>query len=316
MEGLLSSVDSLVLLRFSHLFCGKRFYSTPTPHNPMSESYADTTIGMTKDLSRRSSVAGSSHAPSPRENGAQTPPQEPRQSGDTSSNVSRSISLHGDLSKATQDPELPPPPESQSMVASNSTSSTPSALDMSAGIAAPYGTRSRNRNGTSRPNYAEDKDLDTEFEVTVAPKDSNGRNKPARGADPSPPANLDHGRAPNTSRKNTSSESDNLGTIQNHYKEPIPGTSTFSANPASGATSKKRKAAAQASAATGLESQHQMPIHVLSAPQAVTRKASTATQVTTGLNDSNMLSFDGCGARLKAKKLVADDGTVLEVNGG
>lgn len=28
-----------------------------------------------------------------------------------------------------------------------------------------------------------------------------------------------------------------------------------------------------------------------------------------------MLTFDNCGARLKNKKLVADDGVVLEVNG-
>jgi hypothetical protein len=40
-----------------------------------------------------------------------------------------------------------------------------------------------------------------------------------------------------------------------------------------------------------------------------------ATQATGGFGDSNMLSFDGCGSRLKGKKLVADDGTVLEVNG-
>jgi hypothetical protein len=40
-----------------------------------------------------------------------------------------------------------------------------------------------------------------------------------------------------------------------------------------------------------------------------------AAQVVAGFRDSNMLSFENCAGRLSGQRLVADDGTVLEVNG-
>lgn len=48
---------------------------------------------------------------------------------------------------------------------------------------------------------------------------------------------------------------------------------------------------------------------------SIVRKTSMAAQVVAEFRESNMLSFDDCGGRLKGKKLIADDGTVLEVNG-
>jgi hypothetical protein len=202
--------------------------------------------------------------------------------------------------------------ESQPMTASNSTSSNPAAVDMNIGVSVPYGTRSRNRNGTSRPNYAEDKELDLEFEAAVTGKESiGGRNKPARVDQ----GVTEVGRASNHSR-NTIVESDPIGTTQSHYKEPIPGTSTFSANPATNASqsSKKRKAPGQPISVLGSDTQSRSNPQNLPASQTVTRKASMAYQIT-GFRDSNMLSFDGCRGGLKNQRLVADDGTILQING-
>jgi hypothetical protein len=205
--------------------------------------------------------------------------------------------------------------DSQPMTASNSTSSNPStkeAASGSTGAAVPYGTRSRNRTGTSRPNYAEDKEIDAEFEIPSSSKDINGR-KAARVGDV---GNVTEAPKPtNSARKIPAPEMEHTLTIQSHYKEPIPGTSTFSANPAATGPShysKKRKATSQPST---FQPQLQVPIQNPATPQAVTRRASMAAQVVAGFRDSNMLSFENCAGRLSGQRLVADDGTVLEVNG-
>jgi len=265
---------------------------------------------MTKDLSRRSSAEGLGHQ-SPRGGGVESPQVKSQHLSEPSSNTSRPVLSIEDANKPMPDTDFAGAraAESQPMTASNSTSSNPSAVELGTGTAAPYGTRSRNRAGTSRPNYAEDKELDADFEVAAPAKD--GR-KPNRGADLGSATNADTGRAANTPRKNPGSEVDQPVAPQNH-KEPIPGTSSFSANPATTGSSKKRKAASQPSTAISLQSQLQaLPLDV-PITQAITRRASMAAQG--GLCDSNMLSFENCGGGLKDNRLVADDETVLEVNG-
>jgi hypothetical protein len=272
---------------------------------------------MTKDNSGRSSTAGSTHAPSPRENGLEVPARESQQSDEAAPNMSRSTSLNADQSKSADiGAPIVRAAESQPMTASNSTSSNPSANDgvgSGTGGAAPYGTRSRNRTGTNRPNYAEDKEFDVDFEVAGSSKE--GR-KAARGADTAPATTVDGGRSANNTRKNQGPEADQTVAGQSHYKDPIPGTSTFSANPGpsapAGQSSKKRKANGQP-ATNGL--QPHMQISNQGTVPAVTRRASIAAQGLAGSRETNMLSFDDCGSRLKDNKLFADDGTVLEVNG-
>lgn len=139
--------------------------------------------------------------------------------------------------------------------------------------------------------------MDAEFETAPS---LNGR-KAVRANDV-PTSDV---RSSVTPQKLTGSESDHSHQVPSHYKEPIPGTSTFSANPnatASSGWSKKRKATSQA-----------MPTATFSQPG--TRRSSTTGQMTPSFRDSNMLTFDSCGGRLKGKKLIADDGTALEVNG-
>ncbi|PVH88375.1 hypothetical protein DL98DRAFT_478246 [Cadophora sp. DSE1049] len=196
------------------------------------------------------------------------------------------------------------------MTASTSNSSNPSTKDAASsgtGPAIPYGTRSRNRTGNSRPNYAEDKELDAEFEVVPPVKESTGR-KATRAVDPV--STTEAGQTQSATRNPNGTVPDNAPTIQNHHKDPIPGTSTFSANPtANGGHSKKRKAATQVP-----PQQAQLQVPPQNTPQAVTRRSSIAVHTGNSLEDSNMLSFENCGGRLKNNKLVADDGTVLEVN--
>lgn len=273
---------------------------------------------MTKDNSSRSSAAGSTHATPPRENGLEAPAREPQQSDEAAPNKSRSASLAADPSKSIE-PDAPAvcAAESQPMTASNSNSSSPSAIEGAGsgmGAAAPYGTRSRNRTGASRPNYAEDKEIDTEFEITASSKE--GR-KAARGGDFAPAATTDPGRVANNARKNHVIEPDHTAAVQSHYKDPIPGTSTFSANlitsaAAVGQSSKKRKA--NGPPATN-NLQPQTHFTTQGTLPAVTRRANNAVQAFNGSRETNMLSFDDCGSRLRDKKLFADDGTVLEVNG-
>jgi hypothetical protein len=263
---------------------------------------------MIKDTSRRSSITA--NAPSPHENGVDS--ATPGSVGEASSNGPQPVA--DAINRTSSDTDAQRTSESQPMTASNSTSSNPSAIDLTLGAAAPYGTRSRNRNGISRPNYAEDKELDVEFELTTVGKDNSSGRKITRGAELDP-INSDMGRAPNAARKNPSAEGDSTFSMQTHNKDPIPGTSTFSANPGANQSSKKRKATTQATTPTGPDSQLQVPSQGVSTPQAVTRRASMAAQVVAGVRDSNMLSFDACGCRLRGERLVADDGTILEVNG-
>lgn len=201
--------------------------------------------------------------------------------------------------------------ESQPMTSSNSNSSDPLAIDgvvgSGEGSAAPYGTRSRNRTGAARPNYAEDKEIDTEFEMAVSSTESRKSN---RGGDAGTPTGS--GKSANNARKNQMVDEDQMMAAQGLYREPIPGTSAFSSTPPSnapaGQPSRKRKANGS-SAANNSQSQH------LGNGAAMNHRASMAAQGYMGTRETNMLSFEKCGSRLKNKKLVADDGTVLEVNG-
>jgi hypothetical protein len=201
---------------------------------------------------------------------------------------------------------------SHPMTASTSTSSNPSLKDATTGTASPYGTRSRNRAGASRPNYAEDREADIDFEVQ--PQKEDDRRKPGRLTEArSTSETTGHSH---TARKIPSVE--NGGQANVPVKDQIPGTSTFSANPSAAnpsQPSKKRKAAGppvQSHTGTAL------PIITTasSSSQSTTRRGSIAALSALAHRESNMLSFEACGARLsKEGKLVADDGTTLSVNG-
>ena len=165
--------------------------------------------------------------------------------------------------------------------------------------AATYGTRSRNRTGNARPNYAEDQDMDFEYsnalkkksanDSTAVPTGPNGGQAEAKRA-----SDFAHFIAVNSSSGPAS------GAMP---KESTPGTPGLSSS-----VSKKRKAtAAPAAASTGTPPPAGTP------QNATTRKAAPTSVMT---RETNVMTFTKHRSCLNKKgELVADDGTKLCING-
>lgn len=207
----------------------------------------------------------------------------------------------------------------ESMTTATTTSASSPASDAipqnttapSATGAVPYGTRSRNRVGGARPNYAEDRDIDTEYELVASMSRSGSSKRPPsnnRGAT-SPSTDNDRATGVNTRRHATTNGSNTAP----QTKESIPGTSSFSANPSSNSytATKKRKQPG---------SHHSTPAS--STPNTTslssTKKFIAPANVSTEYQKThvqNMLTFNNCQAYLKQGKLKADDGTILGPNG-
>lgn len=203
------------------------------------------------------------------------------------------------------------PAGSEPMTASNSNSSILSTkASGGAGTSnggATYGTRStRTRTGTSRPNYAEDSALDAEFEIAPNAKEKTGRKVALPGEVPSSSAS-ENGKPTGNGSKVPIAETDQNGAAQNGVKDAIPGTSSFSSTSAANAPppSKKRKANNQNNAAV-LQNGTSQPTH---------GNRKTVFQIAAGFRETNMLTFDNSGGILKGGTLIADDGTVLALNG-
>jgi hypothetical protein len=221
---------------------------------------------------------------------------------------------------------------SQPMAKSNSSGSNPSVRDVTGETASPYGTRSRNRTGQARPNYAEDKDIDMElFEsyperkeegpkksslrqsasLSNAGQDSRGPTAAAAAATAAATASATTAAAASARKRGSSEEGKNSPLTA--AKDQGPASQTSSTTPpasvGSSQPSKKRKATAQPSSGGGPHHfQSQLTAQVSAANGSLRRAGG-------GFPETNMLSFDNCNAKPKHGKLVADDGTVLEVNG-
>ena len=183
-----------------------------------------------------------------------------------------------------------------------SKSATPDGLVVAA--AAPYGTRSRQRTGGSRPNYAEDKDTEMDMEL-------NGMHAKAM------PTRKSGGLAESYSVEMLSEAPSRRGfSAVNGVPKPasgnaqapkdsIPGTSSFVANPITVTTSKKRKQPGSNTTTTFVASN--------SVPARPKGAAGTNSRVQP---ETNMMTFEHCGGYLNAnRQLQADDGTIISVNG-
>ncbi|WEW58731.1 putative PHD type zinc finger protein with BAH domain-containing protein [Emydomyces testavorans] len=174
----------------------------------------------------------------------------------------------------------------------------------SALTAAPYGTRSRNRVGVPRPNYAEDRDLDIDLEPLSTTKSNSSKKVSSTShstSRASPVANTDKNGV--TTRRTQNHV--------NHYvsstKEAIPGTSTFSANPNATNGSKKRKQPASITTPQGSST----PTTTNQANKKFIVAASRSPELE---SLTNMMTFNNSRGYLKNGKLKADDGTVLAPN--
>ncbi|KAK4239812.1 hypothetical protein C8A03DRAFT_32088 [Achaetomium macrosporum] len=222
---------------------------------------------------------------------------------------------------STSNPESLQP---QSMEKPSAASSQPS----------PYGTRSRNRTGAARPNYAEDKDIDLDiFDVYPTQRKDEDSKKPStkQQGPPSTSAAANATQAAARSGNGSSrkplpddSRQHNGSKDQQHAASQPPAATSSSANgttPTNGTSkSKKRKATDTASTASG--SQTPSASNGTSSSSAVQKRLGVSGQGTgnvtpgsVGYAETNMLTFEKCKSRpTKDGKMVADDGTVLEVN--
>lgn len=207
--------------------------------------------------------------------------------------------------------------ESQPMTKTSSASSVPSGMAVSTADNAgpsPYGTRSRNKAGNARPNYAEDREMDVESDWAAAKKSqaSGGAGSPgqALAGDSDKSTGVNTRRSSNTTPASAGNKAGPTG----NTKDGIPGMSSFSLNSEAHASplpanSKKRKApgggvaASTASHNSGPATSH-----------GTSRRAAT-TVSSARYRETNMLTFEDSQGYLKDGKLQADDGTNLSING-
>ncbi|KAJ9142145.1 E3 ubiquitin-protein ligase SNT2 [Pleurostoma richardsiae] len=195
--------------------------------------------------------------------------------------------------------------------------SNPPTKDAAASTASPYGTRSRNRTGTSRPNYAEDKDMDMDLFDSYPEKKEDDLKRSSRQAHPSSHASEDAPRQSNASSRKQPAADDakrsasHNGTKEHHASSTAASTPTAQ-SVTSSHTTKKRKAASRASPVNG-QSQGGSATPS-SSLQGALRRSGANSLGSGGYRETNLMTFENSGARTKNNKMFADDGTVLEVN--
>lgn len=207
--------------------------------------------------------------------------------------------------------------DSQPMTKTSSSSSLPSVQGTNAPDTngpSPYGTRSRNRTGNARPNYAEDRELDMEYDWNSAKK------LQALGPPTaiSLPQTGDTGRSAGVSTRRSSNTLSGAGEGKvgplTSAKEPIPGTLSFALNadnnpvPPPPASKKRKAPGAITSSSTALPSVGPTTTNGHSRKAAVAGSSASHRQ-------TNMLSFENSQGYLKNGRLKADDGTTLSING-
>ncbi|UKZ63003.1 uncharacterized protein TrAtP1_004232 [Trichoderma atroviride] len=205
------------------------------------------------------------------------------------------------------------------------TSSASGAADKDTVIEAmPYGTRSRNRTANSRPNYAEDKDIEMDmYDYYPDKKDSDAAKKPSRQTN-----GVSNGETPRgngSSRKNAAAAADDSkATPSQNGSQDAKSGGTIHASQATSGTgtlqpSRKRKAAANqnggaaAAASTATSAAATPPASTTAASKKNALAAQAQLQGMTW-PESNMLTFETCKGLPDNGRMVADDGTVLEAN--
>jgi hypothetical protein len=176
------------------------------------------------------------------------------------------------------------------------TPNSPEAVaDSANGSATAYGTRSRGRNAP-RPNYAEDRDLDADIDLS-APNAKSAKRSAAIN-------NIVNANVDEKSSSQPKKSLPNGQSANGSAKDAIPGTSSFSARPddANGSNLRKRKQPA-------------------STPNSTPNSGAVKKIFTSPPGDeeggyfTNMMSFETHGPYLQDGQLIADDGTTIGLNG-
>ncbi|KAK4244810.1 hypothetical protein C7999DRAFT_34848 [Corynascus novoguineensis] len=270
--------------------------------------------------------------------------------GPGSPNSARQSISSGAVSSSTL-PRISDPTPNSTSTKSESPQPPPQAMEKPSSAAgsqpSPYGTRSRNRTGAARPNYAEDKDLDLDiFDAYPQRKEDDPKKSGStkqQGASSTPtPANSSQTGAPRSGNGSSRKPLPDEGRQQNGIKDQqnqsqrqspaaalsssiVNGTTTTTTTTTTTSTAngsskgKKRKVADTASTASG--SQTPLGPNGSLSSSVLQKRLGTAgqgsgdgTPSVAGYGETNLLTFDNCKARPKNGKMIADDGTVLEVN--
>lgn len=195
-------------------------------------------------------------------------------------------------------------PSALTTAPASSTSESATAEESETTIAAPYGTRSRQRTDGSRPNYAEDKDTEVDTEMNGTNSKAISARKNGGVIESLPTETL--WEVPTRRGFSAINGVTKSATVNGQLaKESIPGTSIFTANPAAATTSKKRRHPGTSVTTTTITN-----------PCVTARpKGSTGTHSRL-LPETNMMTFERCGGYLDAnRQLKSDDETTLSVNG-
>ncbi|KAF2278100.1 uncharacterized protein EI97DRAFT_492672 [Westerdykella ornata] len=228
------------------------------------------------------------------------PPPQPQPSASTSSGMEQ-------------------PPQSQAMTATETASSQASEKESTKEpTPAPYGTRSRNRLGASRINYAEDVEMD--FEMAQPPASATTSGPPSRAS-----LATEGGQPSAAGGKKGASAAQGHASWGTHAATPkeqppnanIPGTSTFTAVPHShSAPPPKRRKNAASHATNGSHASATAPSQGAGGGGAGKRAypASNAMSVANASRESTMMTFEKTKGLLVNGRLEADDGQTVSVN--
>jgi hypothetical protein len=186
-----------------------------------------------------------------------------------------------------------------------------SSKDFEENGAAPYGTRSRNRPGRSRPNYAEDTEMD--FEMAATSTTGNMSDPPSRDsvvADSGQSSGVNGKKGLAAAQGNGSWGNSGPNTSDEPATPNISGASAITAaNQPSTAqpTTKRRKNAAAAT--NGVHQNAAAPT------QTAAKRGNQVMVAAHSARETNMLTFENTGAMLKNGHMEADDGQTVSING-
>lgn len=207
-------------------------------------------------------------------------------------------------------------PASESARASSG--SDAAAKDLGAEMAAPYGTRSRNKTSNARPNYAEDKDIDMDNYDFYRGKDGHeGSKKSARHAHAAAVSADAPPRNGCGSRKSGVDDGRAAGPSQNGFKDQSSTSGIGDGGGGGGGGGGGATGASQPVQAAQPSGAPQPSRKRKAAAAGTTRRASNAAQSTgpPALRETNMMTFQKCDSWPRQGRMMADDGTVLEPNG-
>jgi hypothetical protein len=187
-----------------------------------------------------------------------------------------------------------------------------SSKDSEENSAAPsqYGTRSRNRTGRSRPNYAEDTEMD--FEMTAASNNGTTAIPPLQDA-----AAVDSAQSSGASGKKGSAPAQGNASWGNSGPNPkdnspnpnIPGAPAVAVTKEPSAAQPPLKRRKNAANANGNQQSASAP------SQTGPKRGSQVMVAASSARETNMLLFENTGAILKDGHMEADDGQTVCING-